>query len=75
MLCYSIYKFPRKAAESHETADRGDSGEALKGAEGARRMPNLSGKRTERILIFSFLLFGVAFLQGSFFIFNQEKKT
>ena len=50
-----------------KTVCQGNSGEARKGAEGARRKPNLSGKRTETVFVTYFL--GVAFL----FLFSSER--
>ena len=56
---YAVRKVTRKRlpkeqnsqeSEREETNRAGNSGEARKGAEGARRKPNLSGKRTEKAI-------------------------
>ena len=43
-----------------KTECQGNSGEARKGAEGARRKPNLSGKRTETVFVTYFFGRGIS---------------
>lgn len=64
---------PMKFQGSNETGDGGSSGESRKGAEGVRRKPNLSGKRTEESInsiCFSFYSGAAEIYFGSIFIFG-----
>jgi len=58
-------------------SDKTDSGETLEnpvksGAEGARRKPNLSGKRIEDVFSFSVFVFWSCRFLGSFFVFQRH---
>ena len=64
-----------KPQGSKETGGGGSSGESRKGAEGVRRKPNLSGKRTEESMKFDMFSFysGAADIISSIFVFWRNQ--